>query len=115
MGVGRRKGATRVNQKAAGGKRTAVGIPSHFQLMGHDIDVHVVPIKDWTMADCAGYWEPGENRIVLAEQAPDVTFHTFCHELVHAILSMMSHPLNEDEVFVDQLGGLLAQALKSSI
>jgi hypothetical protein len=29
-------------------------------------------------------------------------------------LSMMSHPLNEDEVFVDQFGGLLAQALKSA-
>jgi hypothetical protein len=82
--------------------------------MGHDIDVHVIPLKDWTMADCAGYWEPGENRIVLAQQAPDVTFHTFCHELCHAILSMMSHPLNEDEVFVDQFGGLLAQALKSA-
>ena len=114
MGVGRRKSATGPNRKAASRKQPAVGIPQHIQLMGHDIDVHVIPIKDWTMADCAGYWEPGENRIVLVEQAPDVTFLTFCHELTHAILSMMSHPLNEDEVFVDQFGGLLAQALKSA-
>jgi hypothetical protein len=37
--------------------------------------------------------------------------HTFCHELTHAMLDMISHELSRDEQFVDQLGALLQQAL----
>jgi hypothetical protein len=35
----------------------------------------------------------------------------FTHELTHALLDHMSHELSHDEVFVDQLGLLLQQAL----
>jgi len=82
--------------------------------MGHTITVMVSPAEDWAHAEVAGFWDPATNQITLVKQSKDVMWHTFWHEVTHAILHMMSHPLNDDEVFVDQFGGLLAQALKSA-
>ncbi len=89
-------------------------IPSTFQLSSMTVSVIIVPQAKWKAADCVGYWDPLKAQIVLLKQNPDVMWHTFWHEAVHAALCMMSSPLNDDEVFVDQLGGHFAQIIKSA-
>ena len=52
------------------------------------------------------------NRIQLqANMKEDKAGHSFCHELLHGILDALSHPLYDDEVFVDSVALLLHQAL----
>jgi hypothetical protein len=59
-----------------------------------------------------GIWLPDKLRIELLDDGEQtVVQHTFCHELTHAMLDMISHELSRDEKFVDQLGALLQQAL----
>jgi len=91
-------------------KRT--GIPKRFQLLGHVIQVRVVPKSRWRHKGAVGIWEPDKLRIsILAGQPITALQQTFCHEWGHAMLCLMSHPLEHDEQFVDQLGHLLQQAL----
>lgn len=91
-------------------KRT--GIPKRFQLLGHVIQVRVVPKSRWRHKGAVGIWEPDKLRIsILAGQPMTALQQTFCHEWSHAMLCLMSHPLEHDEQFVDQLGHLLQQAL----
>lgn len=87
-------------------------VPRRFQLLNHTIVVKIVPAAD--AGDAYGWWDPDTNEIVLARQPKSMMEHTFWHEAVHAILHMMSHPLVDDEVFVDQFGGLLAQLSQSA-
>lgn len=55
---------------------------------------------------------PDALRIeILGGQPITALQQTFCHELTHAMLDMISHKLSRDEAFVDQLGHLLQQAL----
>lgn len=86
-------------------------IPSSFQLMGHTIKVRVVPEKDWSDDESVGLWNPQNLTIqVRGGMAEQRMQQAFVHELVHAILSHFSHPLNTDEQFVDTFAGLLHQA-----
>jgi hypothetical protein len=88
------------------------GIPSTFSLLGHKIDVVVIPAKDWKRSDCVGIWLPQLLRIEIKNTSRVTALQqVFCHEWVHAMLDMMSHPLSTDEQFVDQLGHLLQQSL----
>jgi len=88
------------------------GIPQSFQLMGHKITVKVIPKARWRRKSCVGVWIPDKLRIELLDDGEaSVVQHTFCHELTHAMLDMISHELSRDEQFVDQLGALLQQAL----
>ena len=88
------------------------GIPTAFALLGHRIDVAVIPANKWKRPDCVGIWIPQQFRIELKNTKKITALQqTFCHELTHAMLDMMSHPLATDEQFVDQLGHLLQQAL----
>jgi hypothetical protein len=101
-------------------------IPKSFQLLGHTITVRIVSVRDWEAlveavdddnnmdeADL-GYWIPGDDLIVLKRQPKAQLMHTFTHELTHAILYYMNCALWTDEVFVDNFGGLLAQAMDTA-
>jgi hypothetical protein len=89
------------------------GIPKRFQLLGHVIQVRILPRSKWRHGKgVVGMWEPEKLRIDLLSNPIDTQLQTvFTHELVHAMLDHMSHELSHDEVFVDQLGHLLQQAL----
>lgn len=95
-------------------------IPSQFQLLGHTIEVRVLSEKFWDQHakeagfdDAVGGWIPAKHLIIVKRQPPTMLWHTFYHELTHAILDMMGHKLCHDESFVDLMGGLLAQAMQS--
>lgn len=91
---------------------THSGIPSQLQLMGHTIKVKVIPRSRWRRKSCVGIWMPDKLTIELLDDGEiSLVQHTFCHELTHAMLDMISHELSRDEKFVDQLGALLQQAL----
>lgn len=91
----------------------ATGIPKSFQLLGHTINVRVIPRSKWRHGkNVVGIWIPDKLRIdLLADPIETQLQATFCHELTHALLDMMNHDLSHDEVFVDNLGALLQQAL----
>jgi hypothetical protein len=96
-------------------------VPKSFPLLGHTITVRIVPNRDWEelaeryedMEDAVGLWCADDNLIVLLRQKRSALLHAFFHELMHAVLHYMSSPLTNDEVFVDTVGGLLAQAIES--
>ncbi len=109
-------GATRKDR--GGGARDRyrrLGIPRRFKMHGHEITVRILPLSRWPHTKAAvGMWEPARNRIDVRGDQPETALQqTFCHELVHAVLSAMNHRLNNDEVFVDNFGSLLHQALSS--
>jgi hypothetical protein len=89
------------------------GIPKRFQLLGHVITVRILPKSKWRHGKgVVGMWEPEKLRIdLLANPIESQIQAVFTHELTHALLDHMSHELSHDEVFVDQLGLLLQQAL----
>jgi hypothetical protein len=99
----------RLRHRKAG--RVNVNIPSKLTLMGHTITVHVIAPKDWKHKDCVGLFDPVNHLIAVKKMRPSLMAHVFAHELTHAILSVMSHELYDNEQFVDTFGGLLAQAL----
>jgi hypothetical protein len=99
-------------------------IPSTFTILNHTIEV----VFDNDYCDKQGYhgcWQPADNRIVLANRYKkngkwvpykhSIIYHTFYHELTHCILFYMNKPeLGENEEFVDNFGGLLAQVILSA-
>ncbi len=97
-------------------------IPKSFDLLGHTVTVRVVSKRDWEaltedyeeMEDDVGYWIPDDNLIVLLRQPRSRMLHTLAHEMTHAVLYYMNSPLWADEIFVDQMGGLWAQALATA-
>jgi hypothetical protein len=97
-------------------------IPKTVQLLGHTITVRVVTRRDWEdladkyedMEDSLGFWIADDNLIVLKRQPRSLIWHTYCHELMHAILYYANSPLTHDEAFVDITGALLAQALDTA-
>ncbi len=95
-------------------------IPTSFPLLGHKITVKVIPKAEWPHdaedgQECVGIWLPDDNAIeLLAEYKGTKREQAYCHEWVHAMLTMMCHPLATDEVFVDQLGSLIHQSLSGA-
>ena len=87
-------------------------IPKKFQLMGHTINVRIVPHKEWADDETVGFWNCENMTIsVRAGLGDSHTQQIFCHELVHAILANMGEDeLNSNEKFVDVFGSLLHQA-----
>lgn len=86
-------------------------IPKSYNLLGHKINVHIVPESRWKPKSCVGTFEPHRHRIMIRGSLDEsLRGHTFYHEMVHSILSSMGHDLNEDENFVDMFAGLLHQA-----
>ena len=92
-------------------------IPKRFKLFGQTIEVEMQDfLNDKT--DCRGQAKYRENKIYL--QIIDGKYYsrpttnmeqTFCHELVHWILSMMHEKIDEDVKFIEIFSGLLHQAL----
>jgi hypothetical protein len=64
--------------------------------------------------DTVGMYDPTRHRIDLRGDLGDTELQqAFCHEWTHALLCEMNHPLNHDEVFVDNLASLLQQSLST--
>lgn len=54
-------------------------------------------------------------RLSKRNSTPEEEWHTFCHELTHAICFTIGWTeFNEDEVKVDAFANLLAQALRDA-
>ena len=70
-----------------------------------------MPQKRWKRLNIEGHWSPNKNTISICDTVPEERLQqVFCHEMTHAILDAMNHPLSQDEVFVDNFAGLLCQA-----
>jgi Zn-dependent peptidase ImmA (M78 family) len=89
-------------------------IPSSFKIMAHKITVRVIPKNEWKYDDAVGFWDPEKNEILLLKQPRTQLRHTFWHEVMHAVLDMMSHKQARDEAFVDQVSGLLSQIMDTA-
>lgn len=94
-------------------------IPKSYELLGHKITIRVCSTREWEALcemcekieeDDYGVWFPDDNLIVIRRTKASLMWHTFWHETSHAVLDMMNSPLSNDEAFVDNLAGLLAQA-----
>jgi len=95
-----------------------LGIPRRFQIHGHQVTVKILPASGWKRLklpnDAVGIYDPTSHVIALRKELGDTeTQQAFCHELTHALLDAMNHKLSFDEVFVDNFGSLMAQALSS--
>lgn len=95
-----------------------LGIPRRFQIHGHRITVKILTPAGWQRAkfprDSVGIYDPTTHVIGLRAELGDTEMQqVFCHELTHALLDEMNHKLSFNEVFVDNFGSLLAQALSS--
>ena len=88
-------------------------IPTKFQLMGQQYIVCPMPMEK--RETLAGEHDGTVPCIYLdPELKPQNMGMTLCHEVVHAILEAAGRTdLSEDETFVDTLGGLLHQFLKT--
>lgn len=93
-------------------------IPKRFKLMGQTIDV--IFEKDLIdNNDNRGEARYRRNEIALQPSVMDAVIRppaqigqSFCHELVHWILFLLSEDkLRKDEQFVDRFSGLLHQSL----
>lgn len=97
-------------------------IPKSFSLYGHTVTVRVVAKKDWEaltdvyeeMEDSCGWWVPADNLIVLLRQSRSLMLHALWHEITHAVLYYMNDTRWQDEKYVDQMGGLLAQVMATA-
>jgi len=95
-------------------------IPKAFKLMGHTITVRVVNKRDWDaisdkygIEDAVGYWSPRDQLILIKRGKPSLVVHTFWHEVTHAVLDSLNDKLSNNETFVDNFSGLLAQAVQT--
>lgn len=98
-------------------------IPKRFELLGHIYAVKILSARAWEALceqtddlheDEVGVVYPEENLIVLKRQAYSQMYHTFFHELFHAVLYSSGIPFPHDEQYVDQVAGLLAQAISTA-
>jgi Zn-dependent peptidase ImmA (M78 family) len=95
-------------------RHTQLGIPRQFKIHGHSIKVLIISIENWIYGDTVGLYDPSDHTISLRSDQSDTALQqTFCHELVHAVLHEMNHKLTHDEVFVDNFGSLLHQAMST--
>ena len=92
-------------------------IPRRFSLMGHDIEVILVPdlVKKQGIYGC---WMQTLNIIQLQEPGGNYSesfmLQTFWHEAVHAALDILGYEkLSMKEDFVDLMGQAIHQILKS--
>lgn len=95
-----------------------LGIPRRFQIHGHSITVKMLTPAGWARhkfpKGAVGIYDPTTHVIGLRNELGDTEIgQAFCHELVHALLDEMNHKLSFNEVFVDNLGSLLHQALQT--
>lgn len=92
-----------------------------FELGGHIIKVLYQKVVRDENRELFGRFNPRTNTIEIAltmngeNLADDVIHHTLCHELSHAMMIFMyEFELNSNEKFIDNLGMLIHQFLKSA-
>lgn len=96
-------------------------IPNKFNILNHTIEI-IYDAEYCHKKNCLGQYLFQENKIILADKyktkrgwrkyKQEIIDHVFYHELTHCILYYMNHELWDNENFVDQFAGLLAQALE---
>jgi hypothetical protein len=92
-----------------------------FELGGHKIKIkYVKSIQDTDGRNLFGTANPKTNTIHIAtfiQEEPlseDVIHHSVYHELAHFFMMIMyEHKLNSNEKFIDNLGLLLHQFMKT--
>lgn len=91
-----------------------------FTLGGHDFKVKYVKILIGDQGELFGRANAKTNLVEVATHmhgealSEDVIFHTLCHELSHLFMILMyEQELNQNEQFIDQLGLLMHQFLKT--
>jgi GTP1/Obg family GTP-binding protein len=96
-------------------------LPKSFKLLGHTITVRIVSVRDWEaieeeheLEDAVACWAPHLDLILIKRQPRQQMLHSFYHELTHAVLDMLNDKLSWNEKFVDNFGGLLAQAMDTA-
>lgn len=92
-------------------------IPKQFKLMAHTWTVkHVDGMITAPDGDlCRGFCDFYSLTIsVNVAQTPSMVMHTFMHEVMHAVLWSLGNELAENELFVDAVGGALAQVATTS-
>lgn len=94
-------------------------IPKSFQLGGKTYTVKIDNDINYDVS-CHGVHEPYLQKISLADTirnkkiSQEHVEETFYHELVHAILTMISNEdLNKDEDFVNRFSAMLYQYMKT--
>jgi predicted SprT family Zn-dependent metalloprotease len=94
-------------------------IPYQFKMQNHTIKVEINNEK-CEDREALGLADYNVNKIYLATKSQGVNVsksiieHSFCHELAHYLLNALGEKeKNEDEAYVDLLGGLLAQVLST--
>lgn len=89
-----------------------------FQILGHTIKVKVVKkIPGKGMHLNRGLWVPEKNLIYIESNPTNIDLmeQTLYHEISHCILDNMGYTkLSSDEKFVDLLGSMLHQMIKTS-
>lgn len=89
-------------------------IPKRFQLLNHTIGIETIPMAKWKW-DAWAYWDHENLKILICRGKRSIAFHSFCHEVVHALFDMAGrHDLSADETLVDTVGGLLAQMMSTA-
>lgn len=91
-----------------------------FTLGGHDFKVSYVKSLMGDSGELFGRANAKTNKVEIATHmhgealAEDVIIHTICHELAHLFMILMyEQELNANEQFIDQLGLLIHQFLKT--
>lgn len=82
--------------------------------MAHKIKVKAVSAEKWKHKDCVGFYDYEHQLIKVKDGPGTMPGHILCHEVLHACLTAMGHKLNSDEAFVDNLSGLLWQAMSTA-
>ncbi len=91
-------------------------IPRRFDLFGRTVRVRKAKKRSFVDADTYGHWDSSKFEIVIQEGLnPDVEAQTFYHEFMHAALDALGYSdLSSNEQFVDQMGSMIHQMLKTS-
>jgi Zn-dependent peptidase ImmA (M78 family) len=91
-------------------------IPKQFKLLNHTWRVEMVPgLLEHEDGPANGTCDPATHIITLNSLCePEQLWHTWLHELLHAILHTLGrYDQNDDEGFVDSVAGALAQVYPS--
>lgn len=82
--------------------------------MGHTINVELIPPIKWKYPKAVGWFDTQNLTIKVLKRPGTITEQTFLHELMHAVFYALNNPLYENEELVDQVGGLLHQAITTA-
>lgn len=91
-------------------------IPASFQVGAVTVSVHILPAEEWIKLDgkaehCGMYLHEQQIIYIRGDLPDEMKQQTFCHELVHCILTFMGSDKNSDEAHVDLFATFLQQIL----